>query len=325
MKRRFPILMAVLGAGSLGVSLTSCNPLACGPGTVQKQQADGTLKCEAADRMESQTPCDVDAGNVVIVGGKCVSAVQCDPATTVDVNGVCVGTGTSPVPKCSTPAPGKACVAGAIKNFTNNADNTVTPLHVALYDPNVLLGGGAPIDQTDLTSGGGGYVFQNFAPPGLGLIVVVTGEGNANMTMAGTGQQGIAAGNSYVLDAYAIKKTDSDGWGFDIATAGAQIGKFYLDTKPAPNLLVANETMPAMGVTYSMSGSSAGVQYFNAGITAIDAALTATGTSGVGIVAAPVSGNFPTFTGMGGGVSMWETLPGGSKANLVLITRFHPF
>ena len=57
-------------------------------------------------------------------------------------------------------------------------------------------------------------------------------------------RRALSTGNSYRVDAYAIQKADSDTWGFDIATGGAQIAKFYNDMKPAPNLLVANETTP---------------------------------------------------------------------------------
>jgi hypothetical protein len=329
MNRSLSILVALVVSGSLGISLSSCNTPSCGPGTAQMQQPDGTLKCVATDEMASMIPCDVDGGNTVIVGGKCISAIQCDPTSTVLINGVCVGNGGGTKPMCRTPAPGKACVFGDIHNFTDDKPNAVTPLHVDLFDPVTLLTGGAPIASTIL-SDGGAYVFQDFAPPGLGLIVVLTGRTDATLVPTATGDSGIAAGNQYRLDAYAVKMADAAGWaasGFDISTGGGYIAKFYKDAKPAPNLLIANETMPAAGVTLLKNNSTdPSTKYFNATLTAIDNALTVTGTSGVAIMSSPIPPNsgFPNFTGMGGGISPWESLPGGSAPGLVFVTRFHP-
>ncbi|MCU1280421.1 MAG: hypothetical protein JWM53_3967 [bacterium] len=44
MNRSLSIFVAFVAAGSLGISLSSCNAPSCGPGTVQQQQKDGTLK-----------------------------------------------------------------------------------------------------------------------------------------------------------------------------------------------------------------------------------------------------------------------------------------
>jgi hypothetical protein len=329
-RRLVSILVAVCAAGSLGVSLTSCNAPSCGPGTTQKQQSDGTLKCVPVDSPEQVTPCDVDAGNVVIVGGKCVSAVQCDPGTTMNVNGICVGTGGGGGPMCGAIMPGKACVQGTIFDFTSNAKNTVSPLHVDLYDPITLLSGGAPLASTDLATDGGAYAFQNFTPPGLGLIVILTGRTNTTtMVATATGAQGISGGNKYTVDAYSLKQSDAAGWGFDITTGGGYIAKFYKDPKPAANLLINNETMKVAGVTLTKDGPpAAGAKYFNDTLTAIDPALTVTGTSGVAIVASPIptGGMFPVFSGTGPTAApiTWEQLPGGSAAGLVFVTRFHP-
>jgi hypothetical protein len=330
MNRRLSIVIAVVAAGSLGLSLTSCNAPGCGPGTVQQQQKDGTLKCVQADQPEPLTQCDVDAGNVVIVGGKCVSAIQCDPATTTNENGVCVGHGGTA--GCRAPASGKACVAGTIYDFKTNAKNTVAPLHVELFDALQLLQGGAPIVSTDLATDGGSYVFQDFTPPNFGIIVVMTGRTNATMTAAGTGAQNVSAGNQYVVDLYAIKKADSDAWGggFNVATGGAYIAKFYSNMKPDPKILLATQdTTPVAGVTLTKdSAPAAGAQYFNDTLSAIDTNLMATGASGVAIVASPIpmGGSFPNFSGTGPTAMpiTWETLPGGSAPGVVIITRFHP-
>jgi hypothetical protein len=330
-RRLLSTLIVLVAAASLGATLASCNTPSCGPGTVQKQQANGELKCVPVDAQVGTTPCATDGGTVVIVGGQCVSAIQCDPGTTMNENGICVGTGGGGPATCTTPMPGKACVYGTINDFKSGAANTVTPLSVELYDAFGLLNGQPAIASTTLTMSGaaaGSYVFKDFTPPGFGIIIVITGRTNTGvMTPAGTGAQGVVGDQIYRVDAYSLKQTDSSAWGFDIATGGAYVGKFYTDTKPDPKLLIANESKPAAGVTMTKDGSSTGVKYFDGTLTAIDNTLTVTGTSGVGIVAAPVpmgSAVFPMFTGMGGGISAWETLPGGSAPGLVVITRFHP-
>jgi hypothetical protein len=327
-RRLSSIAIGLVAAGSFAASLSSCNNVSCGPGTVQQQQKDGTLKCVEADSPQPLTPCDTDGGTVVIVGGRCISAIQCDPGTTMNENGICVGTGGTGMMVCSTPMPGTACVSGSILDFKTNMTNTVAPLNVDLYDPLALLTGGAPLATAVLDTNGGSYKFQNFPPPNLGLIVVMTGRGNANMTPAGTGAQGVTGGNQYRVDAYAIQKTDSDKWMFDISTGGAYIAKFYSDTKPAPNLLIANEKTPVLGVTLQKDGAPpAGTKYFDPTLTMVDSTLTATGQSGTAIVASPVMGsNFPTFSGSGPTAMpiTWESLPGGSAMGVVIIGRFHP-
>src|SRR5581483_8918297 len=92
----------VLGAVAVAVPLIeACNNPVCGAGTKQRQRADGTLACELAEQPDVLALCDVDAGTAVIVGGKCVSVVECDPKTTMvgvlpNGNQVCVGTGGGP-------------------------------------------------------------------------------------------------------------------------------------------------------------------------------------------------------------------------------------
>lgn len=326
MNRRLSILIAFVAAASLGVSVSGCNEPACGSGTVQQQQKDGTLKCIPVDVQSPLTPCDLDGGDVMIVGGMCVAAVHCDPTSTVEVNGFCVGiTGSGPA-TCRTPAPGKACVSGTIIDFKTNMKSTAT-VDVALFDPITLLSGGNPI--ATIPSATGSYVFQDFPAPSLGLIVVATGKSTPSMTEAGAAGQMIANGKSYVLDTYALPKADSDAWGFDIAAGGAQVAKFYNDTKPSPTNVVATETHPVAGVTLTKDGAAAvGAQYFNDSLSAVDPMLTVTGMSGTALVASPIppAGMFPTFSGSGPTAMpiSWEQLPGGSAAGLVLITRFHP-
>jgi hypothetical protein len=323
MNRRLSILIAFVAFGSLGASLSACGEPHCGRGTVQQQQTDGTLKCVAVDVPEQLAPCDVDGGTAVIVGGLCVPV--CDPASMIEINGVCVPLVREPL-TCRTPSPGHACVMGWILDFTTSQKSTV-PIHVELYDPLTLLHGGNPIATYD-SPDGSSYVFQDFVAPGFGFIVVTTGRTTPNMTVAGVGAQDVANGNVYRLDAYALPTADANAWGFDLSM-GAQVAKFYKDPKPSPTNIIANETMPAAGVTLTKDGNlAAGAAYFNDMLTAVDPTLTVTGSSGAALVAAPIppAGTFSTFSGVGPTAApiTWEQFSGGSAAGLVLITRFHP-
>ena len=329
MNRRLSIAVALAAAGSLGVSLTSCNAPSCGPGTVQQQQKDGTLKCVPVDMQEGGIQCDVDGGNATIVGGKCVSAIQCDPATTVEVNGICVGKSGGGF-TCSKPSAGNACISGKIIDFKTNMPGS-TALDVTLWDPLQLLGGGMPV-ETCMTDGAT-YVCPDYNPTklSLGIGIVVTGAATPNFVGAGSAGQGLGA-STYNIDTYEVLKADADKWNFDYATNGAFIAKFYSDAKPTlPNITVATDTHPVSGVTLLKNGGDAMANYFDDTLTAITTGATMTGASGTAIVASPLGmgGSFPSFTGNGGMNQMgmpitWETLQGGSQAGLILIIRFHP-
>ena len=319
------MVLGLVAAGALGVSLSSCNNPVCGEGTVQKQGKDGKLACIPVDIQAQTTPCDVDGGNVVIVGGMCVSAIQCDPATTTEVNGICIGN-TTGKPVCRTPATGKACIDGTIYNFKDHAKNGVK-VTVDLFDATQLLQGKGPIMTVSSTDDGSAFVFQDFAPPPLGTVVIMTHATSPTvMINAGTGGQGISGNTKYTIDAYGIPKTDADAWGFDYTTGGAQIALYFSDAKPSPTMILANEANPVAGVTMLKDGApAAGAKYFDDTLTTVGAGTT-TGAKGAAIVASPImmGGTFPTFSGMGGGVTQWESLPGGSAMGVVIITRFHP-
>jgi hypothetical protein len=327
-RRWLPISIAVVTVASLGVSLTSCNEPSCGPGTVQQQQKDGSLKCIPVDIQSTDIPCDVDAGMVKIVGGLCVPAVTCDPTSTMTQNGICYGSGNST--GCRTPASGKSCIDGTIYNFTTNTKNS-TPIDALLFSATDLSAANpVPIAVGTVSADGSTYVFQDFSPPSMGLVVIITGKmTTATMVPAGTGGQNITNNSVFHIDAYALKQADVAGWGFDITTGGAQIARYFNDPAPAsPTMVLNNETHPQSGVTMTVTPSQASApQYFNDTLTAVEPSLTMTGALGTAIISAPVptgSLNFPDFSGTGGGVTTWETFPGGSEAGLVLITRFHP-
>src|SRR5262249_2551536 len=157
---------------------------------------DGSIDCVPVDEPAAGIDCDVDGG-AAIVGGRCVSAIHCGVGTTL-VGNQCVASGGGSSFVWATPAPGKACVSGARVSFLDNSPTTDT-VHVELVDPLSFLMGGPPIAQLDTAAG---YVFQDFTPPSLGLIAIVVTNpaGQMSFTTTGTGDQGIVAGTSYILD-----------------------------------------------------------------------------------------------------------------------------
>jgi hypothetical protein len=327
------VVVCVAACAAAGALVSACNAPSCGPGTEQRQEADGSLRCVPADGLPASVDCDVDGG-AVIVGGQCVSAITCGANTTLNpATGQCeaTGGGNGGVPTCSTPMPGNACINGALLNFLDDTPFTGM-VHVALYDPLTLLSNGAPLASGDFM--GGGYLFPNTPAPGLGLLAIVVGDANGSNTTyvnCATGDQMVANGSDYRIDAYVLPRTVTDGWkssgNFDIATGGAYIAKFYSDAKESPTQQIANEKSPVAGVQLLEGGSvPAGVLYFDTSLATISASAMATTSVGAAIVAAPVSGSFPTFTGSGP-TSMpitWEVDPGGSAPGLVFVTRYHP-
>ena len=338
-------LSLVAGAAVAAMMVGGCNNPTCGPGTKQVQVSGGALKCEPVDFQASGIVCDADAG-ASIVGDKCVSTLTCGQGTTL-VNGVCIGTGggTLAAPPCAKPATGKICVNGLVRDFLTGATFTGA-IHVALYDPLAFIMGSAPIAQTDVAAGAGGYIFQDVTPPGLGLIAVVAGDsdiasGNkgANFVSAASGAQGIAMGGIYLVDIYALTRTTVMGWGMsapgntDWYTSGGYISKFYSDPKPDPTMLSATETNPVSGVAVSLpSGTNNPVDtstvYFSTDLSKVDTTLTTTSAIGAGI-SPPPTGNIATFSGSGGvdgsgSPITWETQQGGSAAHIIFISRFHP-
>lgn len=321
----------VVVALAVAVAATSsCNSPICGAGTKQVQQADGTLKCELADST-SGPPCDVDGG-ASIVGGRCVSAISCGAGTKLNpVTNQCESSGGGGT-VCSAPTSGNFCINGTLLNFVDNTPNTTAQVHVSIYNALDLLNGGGPLDKGDFT---GSYLFPNVPAPSLGLIAIVVGDANGMNTTfvnCASGDQGIANGNKYHVDAFVLPRTVTDMWktqGIDIATGGAYVAKFFNDPKPPSTNLVANETHPVAGVTLLKDGAAAaGAKYFGASLTMFDGTLTATNaTTGAAIVASPVVGGaFPTFSGMGPTAMpiTWESEAGGSAAGLVVVSRFHP-
>ncbi|HEX6835795.1 MAG TPA: hypothetical protein VF334_04445, partial [Polyangia bacterium] len=322
-----------------------CNQPSCGAGTKQVQDESGDVRCVAADAI-APIACPADGG-VHLVGGNCVSEVACGPNTMPqrlgDGTTVCVAGGgpASCVPDCGTPQANRICVNGQVRHLVDNSPlGAGEMVHVALYEPLSFLNDAntPPLAEADT---GCGYKFDDVPyPPSMLVVVAVTDAGKRGLAtvgnqLTGTGAS-VVAQQAYQVDSYALPKSLVQSWaatsGIDYIGKGAVVMRFFADAEPSPTQLTATETHPVAGVTTYMDGAPADgsgghvmARYFGASMMALDPALTTTGPSGTSILSAPVTGVFPTLTGMGG-TSMgapisWQMVPGGSTAQVVFVER----
>jgi hypothetical protein len=311
--RRAALLLALVLAG--------CNSPVCGPGTKRVQLKGGTVQCQPVDGLPDTIPCDADGG-AVIVGGACVSRVQCGPGTKLDAaSGLCVADGmASP---CPPPAGSAICVFGTLHHFIDDSPlGAGETVHVGISDPLNLI---AELDST------GTFVFPNVAVPSSGLVAIGAGDRSGTPNVVAATGAIVSPGKIYHVDAYVLPRSVVDGWqtqtGDDYLTQGAYVAKFYADPMASATDYSLYETMPVAGVTLLENGAPpARARYFGTSLTTIDKMLTATGASGTALIAAPPS--FSTYSGMGGtsgGTAItWPALPGGSAPGVVFVTRFHP-
>ena len=314
-----------------------CTSLVCGKGTKQVQnQTTGNLECQPADAI-GPTPCvdDADAGTV-IVGGRCVAAIKCDPATTHPVlqpDGTIECVRNMNAGKvCSTPAAGTLCVQGIIRDFVSNAP--IANLPVALYDPIAFLSNPSAAtpqpNGTDTTDATGAYVMNNVPVPGANLIALASPDPRAPASMwyvAGAGAQ-VTANQQYKLDGTAVTRTVVSGWstmaGIDYSR-GAEVLCFFMDASRATTFdFSAYETQPVAGAQAANPGpplmAIATAKYYSGTLDQIGSG-TATTPLGCGIVAISA---LTAFTGVGPAAMKWEVHPGGSTAGVIFFDRFHP-
>jgi hypothetical protein len=336
MSRSLYVLCAL---GVMSLAVAGCKSLVCGPGTVQKQSASGEDECVPVDQQGASTPCDVDGGTVDDVGGQCVSHIKCDPATTLydPVTGVCVGTGNGGggCAACPNPIPaGEICVTGGIVDFQTGmhvmGGASSRPLQIGVYEPLGFIsnpGAATPL-VSDAASNKGCYTFV-LPTPMSGLIALgvqdpATGPGANPPLVIGAAGATVVSGQKYNLDGYLILKSTLDGYAAvnpTFGASGAYVACYFKDPPPGPTNQIFDETMPSSGVNLLENGvTPAAARYLKADRT-IDTTLTATGA--IGYAVTPGNGNVNQYTGTGGGVTKWETVPGGSAQNVVFVARLH--
>ncbi len=321
------LLAVAVATGATAAVAAGCNTPTCGPGTSLVQIAGGALECQPATGLPAAIPCDADGG-AVVVAGTCVSRVQCGPGTSLDAkSGLCVPSGSAD--PCPPPSAGHVCVSGTLHHFVDGSPLAAgETVHVGISDPLAFLSGSPPIAQLDST---GTYVFPDVPMPASGTIAIGAGDTSGMPNVVAATGAIVTAGKSYRVDGYVLPRAVVDGWkaqtGVDYYTGGAYVARFYADKQTDATDYTLFEKTPVAGVTLLEDGAvPMGVRYLGAALDTVDATLTATGASGAALVAAP--SGIHNFAGMGGTVAgatpSWPTLPGGSTAGVVFITRFHP-
>jgi hypothetical protein len=321
-------------AGALAAS--GCSSVQCGPGTKQVQLPSGDLVCQPVDQPAGGINCDVDAGNVEIQAGVCVSKIQCDPATTMfdPTTNQCVGignlTGCAP---CGTPASGTICITGKIYDYVSQQAFTdgQQALHIAAYEPLGFLAGMRKPIAEDMSNTKGCYTFNNVMPPSDNLIAIAVddpaGTTPTTLQLSGTGVT-VTAARTYTVDLFALPSTVVAKWttgaGIDYATTGAYVPFYYDKPVPAANDRSIVTTNFASGVTiYENNAAAGGTKYLS---TARDTIAADTATTAVGGGTAPPPATPSLFGGNGGtcasGPCTWEKHLGGSAPGVIFFDRF---
>ncbi|MGZ3425035.1 MAG: hypothetical protein ACXVCV_00235 [Polyangia bacterium] len=321
------VLAVAAAAAACAVVVAGCNEPSCGPGTTLVQIKGGALECQPATGLPTAIPCNADAG-AVIVAGQCVSRVQCGPGTSLDArSGLCVPSGLAD--PCPPPAAGHVCVSGTLHHFVD--DSPLAPgetVHVGISDPLAFLGGSPPLFELDST---GSYVFPDVPVPASGLVAIGAGDSAGTPNVVAATGAFVSAGKSYRVDGYVLPRAVVDGWqaqtGNDYFSGGAYVARFYAERQSDATDYTLFEKTPVAGVALLEDAAApAGVRYFGASLATVDGSATVTGASGAALVAAP--SGIHNFSGMGGSVAgavaSWPTVPGGSTAGVVFITRLHP-
>jgi hypothetical protein len=322
-------------------ALAGCAPTVCGPGTKLLQTADG-VECVPADGpANGDVSCDVDAGMVEIVGGKCESRVQCDPgSTTYDpTTGICVGSGTqnSLCPVCPPPGTGQICITGGVVDFETGQHVMPggRPLRFAAFEPLAFLAdpGSAPLAE-DPSSTKACFTLT-LPAPSSGLVAIAVSDpvngapmGMLPLALGGVGAP-VTAGNVYHVDGILATRKRLADWstqsGEDFTGKGAFVGCYYADPPAAPTNEIFDETMPVSGVKLLENQSPPASARYLGSNRDIDTALTATGSLGCAVATAD---GIQTFGGQAGAgtspmVQKLEAQPGGTAPGALFLSRFH--
>jgi hypothetical protein len=254
-----------------------------------------------------------------------------DPAT-----GVCVGTGTGITcdEACPTPIPPDAvCLTGGIVDFQTGMHVTggasSRPLRIGVYEPLAFLNNPTttmPLAEDPSTTNGC-FTFVVKTPASNLLAVAVQDPVGATRPMplavSGAGAT-VVSGAKYNVDTFLVTQATLDSYAAvnpAFKTAGTYVACYYDQPPPAPTNLLFTETMPASGVQLLENGALPPLARYLASDGTIDSALTATAARGCALTVG--SGQINQYTGSGGGVTRWETQPGGTTANTVFVARFH--
>lgn len=301
---------------------SGCNTVTCGPGTVLVAN-----QCQVVS-LGDGIPCDVDGGDVEIVGGKCVSRVKCAPPLMYDpflgcyipeVEGSC--------PPCPSPIPpGSVCVTGGVVDLSTMKhlpnDGSARPLRIGVYEPLGFFDNPnvAPLSENTSTSSGC-FTFTVPVPASSALVVAAQDPVGTTPTAPltiGTSGLSIVAGQKYQVDGYMVKKSLVDNWSAAdpaFLTEGSVVDCFYNVAPGAPTNFRFDEQWPtATGVQLTAAGMMSIIARYLEADASIDSSLTATGSRGCAVVAGGSSYSF-----QGGGVNQWEKNWSGTTTGVVFV------
>ena len=294
MNRRSSISIALVALAALALGLQHAELRT--RARCSRQQTDGTLQCVAVDSPSAITPATSTAATSSSSAASCVSAVQCDPASTMDINGVCVGTGGTVAATCRTPGARARPASPAPSSTSSRTSESTAPIHVELYDPIVLLRRAecriASYDSVD----GGSYVFQDFTPPPPRPRRRRHRQRHAPATASPARADRTSAATTVPRGHLRRQEGGLRRLGLRHRSGGAYIAKFYKDPKPHRHHHHRQRDHAGRGrdPDQGRRGAAPASSTSTTTLTAIDPALTTTGASGVAIVAAPiVQGTLP--------------------------------
>jgi hypothetical protein len=332
MHYRWLLLTALLPATGAG-----CGGVTCGSGTSARTTKDGTTECVPTN---VGTAGKCDPATTLEMSGICVAdpskATKCGPGTKLDMmSNTCLPTGgTGPVLKPCPHAANKFSVNGIISHLKDGAFATGEVVEVRVYDPLAFLADpkGTMPQKTVMTMDST-YCFTDLVDSGgAGLIAVAVTDpgGPTNWLLAGVGAQNVAPGNDFRADAYIVEKTLVAGWDLQAGLAadafessGAYVGIFV--DKPVG---MDDGAKPVADVVLQMGAGDAPDSYFfKDSFNTIDKAQKATDGMTGGVVQKVSSPNPTNYSGRGGVVNAmpaaWETVLGASTAGVVFVQKFH--
>ncbi len=348
LSRWMPRALGALALAFGGLSNTSCDPVDCGDGTIEKDGA-----CVPADDNPGSAQCG--PGTVLGPSGKCEpeQVVICDPGTTraeedpVTHVITCVGTGgtgcTGEI-QCPAPSPGKLTICGQLHDTetgdkiaeagatgatcgaTPTADGPCS-LRLRFYDAVAFAGDpmtATPIPPATLVVDTcGRFRATDLAAPVTGFIGM--GVDDAPGTSARHKLTGIALPNAEAVPAtgvegYATKNETDAAW-----SSSASVTPSFA-TRGVLAAVFRHGGMPVSGVTVRRDGAMipADDYYFSdaAGVRrTVDPARTTTGANGTAL-AVDASHSVVNYDGVGGvpaGCDSWAANLAGAIAGVVFV------
>jgi len=335
--------------------LTACTSIVCGDGTIER---NGT--CEPADVTTNAGMC---GSGTKLEGDQCVSTIQCDPATTMQVTDPMTGE-TKCVPfanncmTCSAPSDvSKQTICGQIYDFENDqpfmaagatgvrcpATPTATgPCALAITAFDALQFASNPSTAQPLVVDDmciddmGRFALKGITTPGGPLIGLGIDDAAGNMGPAGvTNSVGIAVsklGGSALpgVEHYIVRPATTTAWansGGPPISGGIFVGLFRAHACPG-GVCNGNPDAPQAGTSFIKPHGTA--YYFQATQTTrmtIDVVATATGANGTGLLTGVAVNDGAVYSGTGGITDTahctWDTHPAAALPNIVLVQTFH--